>query len=179
MRGPAPDPADPSGDPPEVTPTAAAGETFDAYYDREYRRLLALATAMCASTGAAEDVVQEAFVAALGRWGRIEDPDAWMRRVIANRSVSLFRRRSVETHHRRLRRPAEVAPDPAERVEALDLWPLVRTLPRRQIQVVALRFVDGASIDEIAGALGLSPNTVKTHLRRALAALADRHPEEP
>ena len=50
--------------------------SFDVFYRREHNRLVALAVALCGSTTVAEDVVQDAFVAAFGQWERIDHPDA-------------------------------------------------------------------------------------------------------
>jgi RNA polymerase sigma factor (sigma-70 family) len=62
------------------------------------------------------------------------------------------------------------------------LWAEVRRLPRRQVQVVALTYVEGLSMPEIARVLGISKESVNTHLRRARGTLARlieiTHPEE-
>ena len=62
--------------------------------------------------------------------------------------------------------------------ESDHIWRAVRSLPKRQAQSIALRFVDGRSINEIAEILDCSENTVKTHLRRAKDTLARRLREE-
>ena len=59
--------------------------------------------------------------------------------------------------------------DDADRV-----WAEVRRLPTRQIQAVALRYVEDLTLDEIGQVLGCSKDTVNTHLRRARATLARR-----
>jgi RNA polymerase sigma factor (sigma-70 family) len=50
----------------------------------------------------------------------------------------------------------------------------IRSLPRRQRDCIVLRFYEELSDTEIAEALALSPGSVKTHLHRARATLADR-----
>ena len=147
-------------------------ESFDDFYARERGDLVALAFALCGSTGLAEDLVQDAFVSAIDRWDRIANPSAWMRGVIANKSVSLFRRRATEARYFLLGHAPELAAGPELLCEVNELWAEVRRLPRRQAQVVALRYVDGAAVTEIAEVLGVSENTVKTHLRRAKQSLA-------
>ena len=52
------------------------------------------------------------------------------------------------------------------------LWAAVRALPRRQRQVVALRFVEDRSIGDIASIVGCDEPTVRTHLRRGRLAVA-------
>ena len=53
-----------------------------------------------------------------------------------------------------------------------DFWVLVRELPRRQAQVVALTYVYGLTVSEVATTLGVGAGTVKTHLFRARATLS-------
>ena len=55
---------------------------------------------------------------------------------------------------------------------ANDVWEAVRSLPKRQAQVVALAYLDNASSAEIAEVLDIGAETVKTHMRRARARLA-------
>lgn len=47
----------------------------------------------------------------------------------------------------------------------------MRRVPTRQAQVVALKYIDDLSTEEIADVLEMAPGTVRTHLRRALEAL--------
>lgn len=55
-----------------------------------------------------------------------------------------------------------------------EVWRAVRALPRRQAQVVALRYVADASVAEIARTLDLAEGTVKAQLHRARRSLAVR-----
>ncbi len=158
-----------------------AQEPFDAFFRRERRAVIGLAYALSGSRLACEDLAQEAFVAAYRRWDEIggyDNPGAWVRRVVANRAVSTVRRRVAEAKavaslgFRRVR-PAEL-PD-----ESADLWALVRALPKRQAQAVALRYVEQLTPEEIAEVLGISRDSVYTHLRRAHQALAAELEETP
>lgn len=160
-------------------------DEFEVFFRREYRQVVGLAFVLCGDRQRAEDLAQEAFAAAHRDWKRIggyERPGAWVRRVVANRAVSLRRRRAAEA--RALFRfggqraaSEQVLPDDDERV-----WEAVRALPRRQAQVVALCYLEDLSTAEIAAVLGFTEGTVKTHLRRARASLARRlktsEPEE-
>ncbi len=158
-----------------------AQEPFDAFFRRERRAVIGLAYALSGSRLACEDLAQEAFVAAYRRWDEIggyDNPGAWVRRVVANRAVSTVRRRVAEAKaiaslgFRRVR-PTEL-PD-----ESADLWALVRALPKRQAQAVALRYVEQLTPEEIAEVLGISRDSVYTHLRRAHQALAAELEETP
>jgi RNA polymerase sigma-70 factor, ECF subfamily len=55
-----------------------------------------------------------------------------------------------------------------------EVWRAVRALPRRQAQVVALRYVVDAPVAEIAQTLGMAEGTVKAQLHRARQTLATR-----
>ena len=73
--------------------------TFEQLYRHDYGRLVALAYGLSGSRSAAEELAQEAFLAAHRRWNEIgayADPAAWLRRVVVNRSVSVARRRVAE-----------------------------------------------------------------------------------
>jgi RNA polymerase sigma-70 factor (ECF subfamily) len=114
------------------------------------------------------------MLAAYRRWesvSRMDAPAAWVRRVCANQSVSVRRRRAAEARAV-LRLGARRAPDVPE-PEPDGFWVLVREqLPRRQAQVVALTYVYGLTVAEVATTLGVSAGTVKTHLFRARATLS-------
>lgn len=66
-------------------------------------------------------------------------------------------------------------PEPVRLSEsATDLWEAVGSLPRRQREVVVLCYLEGFTRIEAAAEIGVSPETVKTHLDRARTSLADR-----
>lgn len=159
-------------------PLVARSESFESFVAREGRRLVGLAYTLSGSRVAADDLVQDALMAAFRRWdqvSRLDDPGAWVRRVVANRSVSLVRRRVAEAKGlARLawQRDRSVVPPLAEDTEWI--WREVRRLPRRQVQVVALRYFDQLSLSEIGEVLGCSKETVNTHLRRARQTLGRR-----
>jgi RNA polymerase sigma factor (sigma-70 family) len=54
------------------------------------------------------------------------------------------------------------------------IWREVRRLPKRQIQVIALRYYDQLSLSEIAEVLDCTKETANTHLRRARQTLDRR-----
>jgi RNA polymerase sigma-70 factor (ECF subfamily) len=165
-----------------VTEIEAGGfrESFDGFYRREIGKVVGLAYVLSGSRSGAEDLAHEGFLAAYRQWDRIavfDDPGAWVRRVVANRSVSTIRRRTAEVKALlRLDAPSfELIEIPAE---SAHIWREVRHLPKRQAQVIVLRHVDGQSIAQIAAILECSENTVKTHLQRAKRTLAQRLGQE-
>jgi len=152
---------------PEVTPERV---TFDAFWAGDHAAVLALAAALTGDWNVAEDLTQDAFGAAHRHWEEIENPAAWVRRVVANRAASHWRRRAREaaalTRLAARPVPVELAPEYDE------FWTHVRALPRRQAQVIALHYVDDRSVAEIAAVLGIADGTVKATLSHARAALA-------
>lgn len=70
--------------------------SFDAFYQEHYSGLVQLAFVLSGSRYGAEDIAQDALVAAWKKWGALEQPLAWTRRVVANLAVSAIRRRIAE-----------------------------------------------------------------------------------
>lgn len=165
-----------SSEPDARRATSDTIETFDAFYRRELPDLVAFAAAL-AGPAAADDIAQDAMLVAYRRWDTVsvmDVPAAWVRRVCANRAVSSLRRRGVEVRavlRLSARRPDE--PPPLDG-DAAAFWGEVRSLPRRQAQAVALFYVYDLGVAEIARTLGCAEGTVKVHLSRGRAALADR-----
>ena len=58
--------------------------------------------------------------------------------------------------------------------EADDFWKVVRGLPKRQAQAIALHYLEGQSVREISEIIECSPNTVKVHLHKGRKTLAAR-----
>src|SRR5688500_7278503 len=161
--------------PPAGTASAAvdADDGFDDFVRREYPGVLRLAVALCGNVHAAEDLAQEGFLAARARWPLtgVDRPDAWVRRVVANRSVSRWRRLGTEARAlARLGGRREPVVELAEVDERV--WAAVRRLPPAQARVVALVYVEDRPVAEVAVILGCSPDTVRTHLWRARTRLA-------
>lgn len=141
--------------------------------------LVGMLTMLVGDRAAAEDLAQEAFLRTYRAWPRIEDHEravGYLRTTAMNLARSGFRRRAVAL---RYREPASVAPlDAADAVvlqeEHQAVVDAVRTLPTRQRECVVLRYYCDATEHEIAATLGISNNSVKTHLRRAMQALETR-----
>ena len=153
----------------------ADDEGFDRFFDREYRAVVGLAFVLCGRLDGAEDLAQDAFAAAYRDWARIgnyDNPGAWIRRVVANRAVSLRRRRSVELSTLQRLVGRRSVPDPEMPLEDAAVWQAVRSLPRRQAQVIALVYLEDRSVRDAAAILGCAEETARTHLRRGSASVA-------
>jgi len=159
--------------------TIRALEPFDRFYEREFRSVVGLAYALSGSRAASEDLAQEAFIAAHRNWDRVgvyDKPEAWVRRVVSNLSVSTFRKRATElkalTRLAGFRTESSVLPELP--LEAEEFWSNVRKLPKRQAQAIALHYLEDRPIVEIAEILECAPNTVKVHLHNGRKRLANR-----
>jgi len=156
-----------------VIPAVSFQEDFESFYARERKPVVGLAFVLSGSRSGAEDLAQDAFLTAYKQWdtvGAYDNPGAWVRRVVANRSVSTIRRRTAEAKALvRIGGSTFVVPELSP--DAMATWAAVRRLPTRQAQAIALRYYDGSSVSDIARILDCSQNTVKTHLRRARQTL--------
>ncbi len=156
-----------------VIPAVSLQEDFESFYARERRPVIGLAFVLSGSRSGAEDLAQDAFLTAYKQWdtvGAYDNPGAWVRRVVSNRSVSTIRRRTAEAKALvRIGGSTFVVPELSP--DAMATWVAVRKLPTRQAQAIALRYYDRSSIADIARILDCSENTVKTHLRRAKQTL--------
>ena len=135
--------------------------------------LVRLARLFVDDRNAAEDLVQEAFIRLARNVGRIEDrawAPAYLRSIVLNLARDQNRRGLVSMRHRLPLHDAEqgvedtidVREDQREVLEAL------RDLPARQRACLVLRYYDELGPDDIAATLGISRNSVKTHLQRGL-----------
>lgn len=119
----------------------------------------------------AEDVAADAFVKAVIHWERLRKlphSGPWILRV----TVRLALRRRRHSWQSVLDVPAESAMSIDDLVVTqMALTEALASLPRRQREVLALRYLGDLSEHETALALRLSPETVKTHARRGLIAL--------
>lgn len=157
-----------------MTGAEALPEPFDAFYRREYAQVVGLGHVLTGNHWAAEDLAQQAFTEAHRRWdriGRYDNPGAWVRRVLVNKSTSRFRRVASETRAiTRIKGRRQETVQPTERTT--EVWAAVRRLPPRQAQTIALYYWEDRSLAQIAEILECSSETVKTHLKRARATLS-------
>lgn len=137
--------------------------------------MVGLAYALSGNASGAEDIAQEAFLAAHRRWDRVselEAPGAWVRRVVANISVSWFRRKTSEA--RAMTRLGARLPSRVEEIAGADaeFGVALRALPRRQAQALALHYLEDMPVAEIAHVLEIAEGTVKALLHKGRASLA-------
>ena len=149
-------------------------------FQRHYAELLRLAVVMLGSREAAEDAVQEAFVALHRNRQTLRDSEAaeaYLRSAVLNRCRSWVRRQVTQRAPRPLMlvREQESPEDAAVGRDAVgSLVAVMRTLARRQREVLACRFVLEMSVAETAQLLEISEGSVKAHAHRGLQALQQR-----
>jgi RNA polymerase sigma-70 factor (sigma-E family) len=142
--------------------------SFELAFDGLYRLAYKVAFRIVGDRPEAEDIAQEALARASLRWPRLhEHPEGWVSRVSFNLAIDRYRRRRREP--RVALGPIGVVDD--EVSERVDLVAALRRLPRRQREVVVLRYLADLSESDVAAALGCSVGAVKTHGSRGLAAL--------
>lgn len=170
----------------QVTPitappaTAARPLDVDAFvatmFDQHGAGLVRLVRLLVDDRNAAEDVVQEAFIRLARSAHRIEDPTkaaAYLRSIALNLARDHNRRGLVSLRHRLPTDPAvaSVEDEIVLSEEHQAVIEALRELPRRQRDCLILRYYDEFDIDAIADTLGISRNSVKTHLTRGMRAL--------
>ena len=145
-------------------------------YEANALDLIRMAYVLLDDRAAAEDVVHEAFCGLYRRWDRLQDRDSglyYLRASVLNGCRSALRHRAVR--HKTLL----TAPPPAESAESVVLSgedraevnaALVR-LPRRQREVLVLRFYLELSDEQIARVMGIGQSTIRSTAHRALQAL--------
>jgi len=147
---------------------------FEEFTAARLPALLRYAMLLSGDREQARDLVQEVLARALVKWGRIgavEEPYAYVRRMVTNEFLSWRRRRRVPTvplDEATLGGREPVVPDREDRD---DLRGMLARLPRQQRAVLVLRYYEDLTDDEIASALRCRVGTVRGYASRALAAL--------
>lgn len=155
-------------------------DSFDAEFDRLLVAAYGVARRILGDQHLAEDVASEALARAYAHWRRIgRQPwrEGWVVRTASNLAIDVgrtqTRRRTVST--------AEPEPPPGigtsdddAVVLRIALVEALSALPRRQREVVSLRYLAGYSEAETAAALRVSAGSIKTHLSRGLGSLRER-----
>lgn len=135
---------------------------LETLYHVEYDGMVRLAYTLLGSSAEAEEVVQDGFVEVHRRWEHIQKPGAYLRSAVVSRCRSALRRRQL------LPRSVDA---PSVSASAGDLWDVLSHLPVDQRTVVVLRYYGGYTASDIAVMLEMPASTVRSHLRRGLAAL--------
>ena len=161
-------------------PATAARADVDAFvvamYEEHGQGLVRMVRLFVDDRNAAEDLVQEAFIRLARSAHKIKDDrkaGAYLRSIVLNLARDHNRRGLVSLRHRLPLDDGEASTEDIvvlseEHQQVVDS---LRTLPHRQRTCLILRYFDELGVDEIADALGISRNSVKTHLTRGMRAL--------
>jgi RNA polymerase sigma-70 factor (sigma-E family) len=144
-----------------------SGDAFEVFFRSEYPRALRLAWLLTHDRPASEDIAQEAMIAVHARFDRLDNPPAYLSRVVVNVSGGW---------HRRAARQLQVVESLSTQASGGDpeddyLLDALHALPYRQRVVIVARYWAGWSEAEIAAALGCRQGTVKSLCSRALSRL--------
>lgn len=168
----------------QASPTAAEVAPLDVdaliveLYHREAPSLVRLARLFVDDRNAAEDLVQEAFIRLARSAHRIQDrakAAPYLRSIVLNLARDHNRRGLVSLRQQLPLGDQAAVPeeDPIVlRDEQQRILDALRELPLQQRNCVVLRHYEELGIADIAETLGISQNSVKTHLRRGMATLA-------
>ena len=144
---------------------------FVAAFDELYPLAVRLAIRIVGDQASAEDVAAEALARTYAHWAKVSTlsyRDAWVLRVTGNLAIDTLRRRRAH--------PVATLANDFEDAAALRmaLASALAKLPVRQREAVVLRYLAGYTELEVSAALGISANSVKTHVQRGLTALRGR-----
>lgn len=143
--------------------------SFEEAFAGLYRAAYRAAYRVTGDAEASEDAASEALTRAGLRWRHINGREIpWVVRVATNLAIDHTRRQS------RMVRSGD-GDHPIRTTEPIygevDLYRALKTLPKRQRQVVVLRYFGDLSERQIAAELGMAAGTVKSHASRGLATL--------
>ncbi|HET6186441.1 MAG TPA: RNA polymerase sigma factor [Trebonia sp.] len=173
---------------PAAPDAGAARRTAEAVWRIESARLIAGLARLTGDVGLAEDLAQDALVAALGQWpatGVPDNPGAWLTAVARRRYVDGVRRQAVfDRKAEQIGRELAEAEDPMDEiefdahVEDDDVLRLIFTachpvLSRDARVALTLKLVAGLSTEQIARAFLVSTPTMAARVTRAKKALGD------
>jgi RNA polymerase sigma-70 factor, ECF subfamily len=158
----------------KVTPAVDVQRDFDEFYAATFPVLRSQLFAYLGDHAEAQDVVQEAFCRAFGKWKHIsgyQDPFAWVRRVAWNLASSRFRRRRTASRFLRGQREAHAAEPSPDRIV---LVAALAKIPAQLRRAVVLHYIGELTIAEIAAQEDVAEGTVKSWLSRGRAALGQQ-----
>jgi RNA polymerase sigma-70 factor, ECF subfamily len=142
-------------------------------YTGHWRRAHRAAYLVVRDAAAAEDIAQDAFLAAidaLDRFDRRRPFGPWLHRIVINRALDWARREALRRKVAGDGRGEATAPPPSEGIGA-ELMDALAELPAEQRAVIVLRYLLGYTPGEMARMLELPRGTVNSRLRRALDRL--------
>ncbi len=149
-------------------------DAFEPLVQRYQNAAFAVALGYLRDRADAEDVVQDAFVAAFCKLSQLKDPTvfgSWFHRIVVNRCKEWSRRKKVGRQVRTDARADGAGDEIAlankahqKYIESLEIWDEVEKLPEHYRQVVTLYYYTGFSLKEIAAFLDIPDSTARGRL---------------
>ena len=173
----------PRGSVPAAGGDADRRSQLEALYRDHYRPMVRLAYLLVDRQEAAEEVVQDAFVRLHRSLDRIDDPSrqvAYLRSIVMNLARDWLRHRGVVRRYAPQPEPPSAGADAStiRGEQSREVMEALAQLPERQREALVLRFYGDCSSEEIARAMGITRGAVKSHLHRAMKAMAELLEEE-
>jgi RNA polymerase sigma-70 factor (ECF subfamily) len=158
--------------------SARAGDrsAFAALVRGHQNLVFSAALRMLGNRDAAQDMAQEVFIQLHEKLPAIESSEhlkAWLRRAVTHRSIDHLRRHQLRESHLEELHSEAGAPDEDHLMQARLRNSLLQ-LPPPARAVMVLRYQEDLDPQEIAGALDMPLNTVKSHLKRSLQTLREK-----
>jgi RNA polymerase sigma-70 factor (sigma-E family) len=144
--------------------------SFDDFVRARLPHLLRFGRALTGDDHRGADLVQDALERALPKWRSIEsaDPEGYVRRIMVNRNISVWR--SVRRERLTDEPPLGAGTDPEYDAA---LFAALRTLPPRQRTAVALRYLADQTEAQTAALMGCSVGAVKSQTHAAMQRLRE------
>jgi RNA polymerase sigma-70 factor (sigma-E family) len=160
----------------EVPHEYLAEEDLSALFRQAAPSLIGMAWVLLGDRATAEEVAQDAFLSLQRAWPSIRDPGravGYLRAAVLNGARFRLRRRFIALRHP-IALPGDMPSAEDSAVLSEDRREVVaalRRLPVRQRECLVLKYYAEMTEQEISSALKISTNSVKTHVRRGMAAL--------
>jgi RNA polymerase sigma-70 factor, ECF subfamily len=167
----------------ELIGEVAAGDkaAFAKLYGVTNRKLYGAAVILLRNRALADDVLQEAYLKiwrnAASYDPALASPISWMATIVRNTAIDMLRRQRPEIveENDQMLAVASNDPDPADEIDMARKRPVVlaalKRLSPEKLKLVVLAYLKEESRDQLSQRYGISPNTIKTHLRRTLLDL--------
>lgn len=124
-----------------------------------------------------DDLLQDVFLRAMQRLPELRDPAAfsgWLATIARNCATDYFRHAAPTAEL-----PDDVPAHDSDRVEALAVMGIIRTLPEAYRETLTLRLVEGLTGPEISARTGLTEGSVRVNLHRGMKQLRERLERRP
>ncbi len=140
---------------------------FSVFYEKQYEKMLRLAYLMLGKVELSEDVAQESFLKMHKRWHLIENPDAYIKRVVINACNSHFRKSFREKTALNRMKSIDLESEPT----SLDFMHSLNKLNKKQKAAVILKYYFDLSEKEVATVLKLKQGTASSLIHRGVESL--------